>query len=72
MGDSLAKLVIVSLAPVAHGANRTGTMFNHSGQWLMKSLFTTEYANILSSNHKYDGLLLTNEYVTSVLRSALH
>jgi uracil-DNA glycosylase family 4 len=72
LGDPHAKLVIVGLAPAAHGGNRTGRMFtgDSSGQWLMRALFETGFANIPSSESKYDGLVLRNVYVTSVLRCA--
>jgi uracil-DNA glycosylase len=48
-GDTDANLLIIGLAPGAHGANRTGRLFtgDHSGQWLMKALYESGFSNIL-------------------------
>jgi uracil-DNA glycosylase family 4 len=72
LGDKNAPLVIVGLAPAAHGGNRTGRMFtgDSSGQWLMKALFEIGYANIPQSISKNDGLILRNVYITSVIKCA--
>jgi uracil-DNA glycosylase len=72
LGDKNAQLVIVGLAPAAHGGNRTGRMFtgDSSGQWLMKALFEIGYANIPQSISKNDGLILRNVYITSVIKCA--
>lgn len=72
LGDKNAQLVIVGLAPAAHGGNRTGRMFtgDSSGQWLMKALYEIGYANIPESLSKEDGLILRNVYITSVLKCA--
>lgn len=72
LGDSDAKLVVVGLAPAAHGGNRTGRMFtgDSSGEWLMRALFETGFSNNPSSESKSDGLVLRNVYITSVLKCA--
>jgi uracil-DNA glycosylase family 4 len=72
LGDPDAKLVVVGLAPAAHGGNRTGRMFtgDSSGEWLMRALFETGFSNIPSSESKSDGLVLRNVYITSVLKCA--
>ncbi len=71
-GDIDAEIVVVGLAPAAHGGNRTGRMFtgDSSGQWLMKALFETGYANMPESISKNDGLILRNVYVTSIVKCA--
>lgn len=71
-GDTDAKLLIIGLAPGAHGANRTGRLFtgDHSGQWLMKALYETGFSNNPSSISAKDGLILKNVFITSCLRCA--
>ena len=71
-GDPNAKLLIIGLAPGAHGANRTGRLFtgDHSGQWLMKALYEIGFSNIPSSISAKDGLILKNVFITSCLRCA--
>lgn len=71
-GDPNAKLLILGLAPAAHGGNRTGRMFtgDSSGDWLTRALYQNGFANQLSSISKNDGLKLINTYVTSVLHCA--
>lgn len=71
-GDTDAKLLIIGLAPAAHGANRTGRLFtgDHSGQWLMKALYEIGFSNNLSSMSAKDGLILKNVFITSCLRCA--
>ena len=71
-GDTDAKLLIIGLAPGAHGANRTGRLFtgDHSGQWLMKALYEIGFSNIPSSVSAKDGLILKNVFITSCLRCA--
>ncbi len=71
-GDTNAKLLIIGLAPGAHGANRTGRLFtgDHSGQWLMKALYEIGFSNNPSSISAKDGLILKNVFITSCLRCA--
>jgi uracil-DNA glycosylase family 4 len=71
-GDIRGRLLIIGLAPAAHGGNRTGRMFtgDSSGDWLAKALFEYEFANKPLSVSKDDGFLLNDVYITSVVRCA--
>lgn len=71
-GDVKAKLLIVGLAPAAHGGNRTGRMFtgDSSGDWLAKVMYKTGFASIPTSQTKEDGLTLSNAYITAAVRCA--
>jgi uracil-DNA glycosylase len=71
-GDPAARVVIVGLAPAAHGGNRTGRIFtgDRSGDWLFASLHRTGYANRPESVRRDDGLMLKDAYVTAVVRCA--
>ena len=71
-GDPKARLLIIGLAPAANGGNRTGRMFtgDSSGEWLMKALFETGFANSPHSESVDDGLLLSDAYVTSIVKCA--
>jgi uracil-DNA glycosylase len=74
-GDPNARLLLVALAPAAHGANRTGRVFTGdgrggSGDFLMSALHRTGFANIPTSQHLQDGLRLDNAYITSAVRCA--
>lgn len=71
-GDPHAQVVIIGLAPAAHGGNRTGRMFtgDDSGTWLMDALYESGFASQRSSEHPDDGLILSNAYVTAAVRCA--
>ncbi|TVP39109.1 uracil-DNA glycosylase [Candidatus Nitrosocosmicus arcticus] len=71
-GDPKARLLIIGLAPAANGGNRTGRMFtgDSSGEWLMKAMFETGFANSPNSVSINDGLLLSDAYVTSIVKCA--
>jgi uracil-DNA glycosylase family 4 len=74
-GDPAARLLLIGLAPAAHGANRTGRMFTGdgpgaSGDFLMAALHKTGFANMSTSTEREDGLKLTDAYVLSAVRCA--
>ena len=71
-GDPEARMLLVGLAPAAHGANRTGRMFtgDGSGDFLMSALQRTGFANIPTSQRRDDGLALTDAYILSAVRCA--
>jgi uracil-DNA glycosylase len=71
-GDPAARLLIVGLAPAAHGANRTGRMFtgDHSGLYLFRALHRAGFATQAESLHRNDGLELVNAWLTAALRCA--
>ena len=71
-GDPNASLLIVGLAPAAHGGNRTGRVFtgDRSGDFLFKALFKTGLANQPTSQNTADGLELTGAYVTAAVKCA--
>jgi len=71
-GDIKAKLLIVGLAPAAHGGNRTGRMFtgDSSGDWLAKIMYQNGFASIPTSQSLDDGFVLRNAYVTAAVRCA--
>ena len=69
-GDPKARVLVLGLAPAAHGANRTGRMFtgDRSGQWLFETLYKFGFATIPSSLHREDGQRLKDIYISCVLR----
>jgi uracil-DNA glycosylase family 4 len=74
-GDPDARVLILGLAPAAHGANRTGRVFTGdgvggSGDFLMSALHRARFANIPTSHHVDDGLALADAYIAATVRCA--
>ena len=71
-GDRQAQLLVVGLAPAAHGANRTGRMFtgDRSGEWLFEAMHRYGFASQPISSAMDDELRLKNAYITAVVRCA--
>ena len=72
LGDPSARLLVVGLAPAAHGGNRTGRMFtgDRSGDFLFRAMYEAGFASQPNSDHKDDGLELIDAAITGVAHCA--
>jgi uracil-DNA glycosylase family 4 len=74
-GDPRARVLVIGLAPAAHGANRTGRVFTGdppgaSGDFLMQAMHAAGFASLSTSRHAKDGLVLTDAFITAAVRCA--
>jgi uracil-DNA glycosylase family 4 len=74
-GDPRARVLVLGLAPAAHGANRTGRVFTGdgagaSGDFLMRAMHAAGFANLTTSQHPDDGLKLRDAYIAAAVRCA--
>lgn len=71
-GDPEAQVLLLGLAPAAHGGNRTGRMFtgDRSGDWVFGTLHRFGFASLPTSTHRDDGQSLNGAYITAALRCA--
>ena len=71
-GDLKAELLLIGLAPAAHGGNRTGRMFtgDSSGDWVARVLYEKGFATKPTSTHLGDGFSLINAYITAAVKCA--